>query len=569
MKKVLGVNSTAVEAILKPQSLVLTLNAFSNPLGPDILPNFHSLFVPDFMHEWELGVWKGGNMSEMKQFAVHDFEDSLQCFIRVVDRLLPEPHNNIILDVVFLSAELHGMHKLQLHTEATTSISDAVLVEYGKALRLFKRVTCAAYHTVELPKETAARIRRQTRKVVNSNQSTATASAASGSGPSVHHQNPGGSSAVAARQREYNLNTYKHHSLGDYTPSIRTLVTQDSYSTQNGELEHRNVKRRFERTSKLGYTRELAQIKQREAHLDWIAYELTRVSTTSPALDFEKPISGSDHHPQAADSPASSLQAASYFAEELEAFPASDHHHIAKTQCNHIYLPHYVHRHQADRAIKNFIPKLQNHLLGRLQLETPDLSFTKSDRRNLLIEHDWIYSHQLLRVNYTTYAVRCGQDIINPSTERCTVMLLAHEDKDGFFSTSPEGLQAECRIFWYAKVLGIYHANVSDLREGVNALPKRMEFLFVRWLGHDSEWSAGWTHRRSEQVGFVPDTNSEAFGFINPQDVIRACHLIPAFAEGRTTKLLGWSKIARPSGESDDWERYYVNRCMVVIAHFL
>ncbi|CDO77698.1 hypothetical protein BN946_scf184969.g49 [Trametes cinnabarina] len=603
MKKGLGVNSTAVEAILKPQSLVPTLNAFSERLGPHILPNFHSLFVPDFMHEWELGVWKGlmthivrilhaakggasrefnarfrkvptfgrdairrfsANMSEMKQFAAHDFEDSLQCFIPPVDRLLPEPHNTIILDVVFLSAELHGLHKLQLHTEATTSISDAVLVEYGKALRLFKRVTCTAYHTVELPKETAARMRRQTRKPVgNSDSLTSTAATTSNSGTRVNQQNVGGSSAgtVTARRKEYNLNTYKHHSLGDYTPSIRTIGTQDSYTTRNGELEHRRVKRRFERTSKHSYTRELAQIERREAHLNRITHELTKMPTVSPKPRSEHPISNSDQHPRVANAPASRLQADLCSAEDLEAFPASDHHHIAKSQNNHIYLPHYVHRNQADRALKDFIPKLQNHLLGRVEHgRGSDTVFTESDRRNLLIEHDRIYSHQLLRINYTTYDVRRGQDVINPSTERCNIMLLAHEDEDGFFDPGSEGRPTERCLFWYAQVLGIYHANIINLRDGVNVLPKRMEFLFVRWFGHDPEWSAGWAHRRLEQVGFVPETDSEAFGFVNPEDVVRACHLIPAFAEGRTTRLLGWSKIARPSGESDDWERYYVNR---------
>ncbi|CDO76810.1 hypothetical protein BN946_scf185033.g7 [Trametes cinnabarina] len=259
MSKGLGVNSTAVEAILKPQSLVPTLNAFSDRLGPDILPNFHSLFVPDFMHEWELGVWKGlmthivrilhaakggatrefnarfrkvptfgrdvirrfsANMSEMKQFAAHDFEDSLQCFIPVVDRLLPEPHNTIILDVVFLSAELHGLHKLHLHTEATTTIADAVLVEYGKALRRFKRVTCAAYHTVELPRETAARMRRQTHKAATTIQ-TPPSQSAMVTAASTRLQNTGDTPVLTSKRKEYNLNTYKHHSLGDYTASIR------------------------------------------------------------------------------------------------------------------------------------------------------------------------------------------------------------------------------------------------------------------------------------------------------------------------------------------------------------
>ena len=71
----------AVETLLKSESLVPTLvrprsacyllraaspdtheglyvqNAFSERLD-GLLPNFHDLFVPDFLHEWELGVWK-------------------------------------------------------------------------------------------------------------------------------------------------------------------------------------------------------------------------------------------------------------------------------------------------------------------------------------------------------------------------------------------------------------------------------------------------------------------------------------------------------------------------------
>ncbi|KAI9058875.1 hypothetical protein FKP32DRAFT_1581209, partial [Trametes sanguinea] len=52
-----GIGSKPVEDLLKPESLVPTPNVFSERLGP-WLPNFHSLFVPDFLHEWELGVWK-------------------------------------------------------------------------------------------------------------------------------------------------------------------------------------------------------------------------------------------------------------------------------------------------------------------------------------------------------------------------------------------------------------------------------------------------------------------------------------------------------------------------------
>ncbi|KAI0666517.1 hypothetical protein C8Q78DRAFT_984030 [Trametes maxima] len=548
LEKGLGVNSVAVEGLLKPQSLVPTLNAFSERLAPDVLSNFHSLFVPDIMHEWELGVWKnlmthivrilhaakGGavrefnarfrrvptfgldiirrfssNMAEMKQFAAHDFEDSLQCFISVVDRLLPEPHNGVVLDVVFLSAQLHGMHKLHLHTESTTRLTDATLIEYGKALRRFKRITCAAYNTVELQKESAARIRRQARRRQGSGI---------GQPPPDAHAMP-----VPAAD---GLHTYKLHSLGDYTASIRHIGTLDSYSTKNGELEHRTVKRRFERTSKKNYTTQLANIERREENLQRMTDAL------GPSLERS----------------------------ESTPFPESDHYHMGKSEKNRIYLSRYLRQHSGDCAIKDFPRKLQTHLLTRIRhnRDATESSFSESERRTLVIEDECIYSHQLLRINYTTYDVRRGQDLINPSTERCNIMLLAHEDKDA----ATEGtLGSERHLFWYAQVLGIYHANVVDLQDGGPlATPHRMDFLFVRWFGYDSEWRASWSHRRLDQIGFVPDTDPDAFGFVDPNDVIRACHLIPAFAEGRTSRLLGFSNIARPSGESDDWERFYVNR---------
>ncbi|THH26439.1 hypothetical protein EUX98_g7748, partial [Antrodiella citrinella] len=56
----LGVKSSAVETLLAQESLVPTLNAFSE-FAQKILPfafNFFSMLVVDFMHEFELGVWK-------------------------------------------------------------------------------------------------------------------------------------------------------------------------------------------------------------------------------------------------------------------------------------------------------------------------------------------------------------------------------------------------------------------------------------------------------------------------------------------------------------------------------
>ncbi|KAF9555015.1 hypothetical protein CPC08DRAFT_643499, partial [Agrocybe pediades] len=52
-----GVKSTAVEDLLKERSEVPTKNAFSKRLSKFGF-NFYDMFVPDLLHEFELGVWK-------------------------------------------------------------------------------------------------------------------------------------------------------------------------------------------------------------------------------------------------------------------------------------------------------------------------------------------------------------------------------------------------------------------------------------------------------------------------------------------------------------------------------
>ncbi|KIJ61923.1 hypothetical protein HYDPIDRAFT_30990 [Hydnomerulius pinastri MD-312] len=52
--------------------------------------------------------------------------------------------------------------------------------------------------------------------------------------------------------------------------------------------------------------------------------------------------------------------------------------------------------------------------------------------------------------------------------------------------------------------------------------------------------------------------DQDAFDFIDPADILRGCHLIPAFAKGRShPDHTALSPIAK---DSDDWKYYYVNR---------
>jgi hypothetical protein len=85
-----------------------------------------------------------------------------------------------------------------------------------------------------------------------------------------------------------------------------------------------------------------------------------------------------------------------------------------------------------------------------------------------------------------------------------------------------------------------------------------MEFLWVRWYERVETVSAGWAARKLDRVHFPPVAEEGSFGFIDPADVLRCCHIVPAFSGGKShTDGRGLSLCAR---DSSDWAVYYVNR---------
>lgn len=198
------------------------------------------------------------------------------------------------------------------------------------------------------------------------------------------------------------------------------------------------------------------------------------------------------------------------------------------------------------RILQNFLPVLKDHLLGRM-IETPEGGFTDQDRRKVLFKNR-LYCHNTLRINFTTYDCRRDQDTINPRTPgHSDVMVLADEDED----------VENMHPYWYARVIGIFHAMVC--RVGGATAFEQMDFLWVRWYGYDTHARSGFKARRLHQIGFLDSHEDKgAFGFINPSDVIRAVHLIPAFKLGTSSEFLPRS-IARHEDEGDnDYVRYYV-----------
>lgn len=171
---------------------------------------------------------------------------------------------------------------------------------------------------------------------------------------------------------------------------------------------------------------------------------------------------------------------------------------------------------------------------------------------SVLFKHDRIYHHKVFRVNYTTYDARRAQDVINPDTSHCNIMVLNGTQNDGNHEHDP---------FLYAKVLGICHANVVYLGPGsVDYQPRRMNFLWVRWYEQVDVGRTGWRARKLDRARFPSFTGSSggSVGFLDPSSVMRASHLIPVFRQGK--RYEDGKGISFCGRDSSDWKEYYINR---------
>ncbi|KAJ7822406.1 hypothetical protein B0H14DRAFT_3731756, partial [Mycena olivaceomarginata] len=95
------------------------------------------------------------------------------------------------------------------------------------------------------------------------------------------------------------------------------------------------------------------------------------------------------------------------------------HHHISPSRNTSIHLSSWLAENKDDPATKDFLPKLQEHLLSRLahlERSGDGNEFTAAQRYQLQLKNSRTYVHKLLRLNYTTYDVRLGQDCLNPRT---------------------------------------------------------------------------------------------------------------------------------------------------------
>ena len=152
-----------------------------------------------------------------------------------MEDLLPPPHNAIILDMLFCLAEFHAFAKMRLHTERTLELFEHSVKTLGEVMRKFELVVCPAYETKELPRERAARGRREAAAAAKASGKTTGQTHGKGktrAAPAAARKAVPKASGASQRVK-FELSTVKYHSFGDYPDAIRAVGTLDVSSTQS------------------------------------------------------------------------------------------------------------------------------------------------------------------------------------------------------------------------------------------------------------------------------------------------------------------------------------------------
>lgn len=157
-----------------------------------------------------------------------------------------------------------------------------------------------------------------------------------------------------------------------------------------------------------------------------------------------------------------------------------------------------------------------------------------------------------MAVNYTTYDIRRGRDIIH------TGQGSFHRDIMGLATCDPH--DGVGKRFWYAHVLGIFHVNVIYVGPGSNDIsPRRLDFLWVRFYA----WRGRVSKHTLQQLVFPPVTDESSFSFIDPSQVLRACHIIPSFHHGKLEQNSLYTPISKTARNDRDWKIYLINKCVL------
>jgi len=184
--------------------------------------------------------------------------------------------------------------------------------------------------------------------------------------------------------------------------------------------------------------------------------------------------------------------------------------------------------------------------------------FTEEHRSHITIVSNTLYRHKTLHLKYTTYDMLEGEDRIY-QRRYPDVMVLSDDEEHPYM---------------YGRVLDFFHVRVMN--DGPDSLfppgadvsladAPMVQMAWVRWFKLDS--SSGFSSLRYPLVSFYKSHEPDAFGFIHPDEIVRAVHLIPSFKCGQTKVYLDVPSKARPGAEIEDWVQFQVNVCVWSFHH--
>ncbi|KIK36743.1 hypothetical protein CY34DRAFT_93881 [Suillus luteus UH-Slu-Lm8-n1] len=521
------VDGAKVEDALGEGSWVPILNQFVEKLGPLGLNPFRMLVV-DLMHKCELGTWKALFTHLLR--LLYALPEGLQLVATLDERFrqVPTYHSGVICRFANNTSEMKKLAArdfediLQcampifeglfptVHDAAVQSLLYRFAEWHALAkLRLHSESTLAFLE--ETFKKLSQKLRKFRTDICDAfdtrelPKEKAARQKKFAQHPETHKVPP---ESTGPRAKKFNMNTYKFHAMGDYVGTIRFFGTTDSFTTQIGELAHRALKAFYPLTNKLDTPAQLAQHERRRRVLRRVA----EASGVSPSIS-RSPVDPTS---------------------------LGKHHHIACSRNDPVALFTLLREHDDDPALKDYVL----YRLRNLDISFCDHTFTDEEHNSVIIPNDTIYFVNTMQVHYTTYDMRREYDTVNPRTHP-DIMVLSGEATP----THP---------FWYARVLGIFHME-TWLNDGARPVKQHLEVLWVRWLAPLRNHKSGTKHARLPKVAFVDESDPDAFGFLDPGQVIRGVHLIPAFASGRGVSSLRHGRsLARPEGELDDWEVFCV-----------
>ncbi|KAF5347094.1 hypothetical protein D9758_011661 [Tetrapyrgos nigripes] len=522
------ITSQAVRKLMDPESLVPTHNAFTEAFN-DLGFQLFKIDPNNLCHEFDIGEFhrvfihlvrileaaKNNMRSIVDQRRGYSHEKA--CCIELRGSSAALSHDEIVKDLLWDLLAFHAYAKLRMHTDSTVASLAISMRVLGHSLRQFAKVTCPAFDTKELKEEAAACIRRAEKAAQKLDTSEAL-------------QKPKVLTSKSPLKRHYNLNTPKLHALGYYATDIPEFGTTDSHTTMIGEAEHTHSKDLYQRTAKSQFEGQIANLTGREQLIRDIADQngLIPLSKFMP-VTIASASTDSD----------------------LEAFDPTSPYWIGISEKERIDLDAFLSERRQDTAFKGFMRKLKDHLLGQLFSSEHCVEYSDEEHHTILIENESIFHHQTARFNYTSYDVRQCSDTVNPRTHPHVLAL------------SGEGGHPYC----YARVIHIFHiyARHRGPKSSDSLRIHKFYVLFVRWFDFDSETPWGFKVKRLPRVYFPHSGSPDAFGFLDPERVIRGVHIMPVYTSGQTDSLLSPTSKARQMESGDegkietlDWREYYI-----------